>query len=209
MRMISRILAWVFCFALGAGCGADEDVSAAKKPANVTGAENQAPEPQPLGVEERSQKKVLDEVVLGGTAPRHREHGQFAEAILRSMYQDGRLGDVLDAFAFRTPKCRIGTYACAALETPARRAGALVALVPSKNLRPTGMDESEFTEKIAKSLKHLIPAPDKSLPYIPLSGEVLYSYKDHHGLSRYLLLREAGDTYRVLALFNARDMITK
>ena len=81
-----------------------------------------------------------------------------------------------------------------------------MALVPSKNLRPTGMDEAAYTHGIGSTLKHLIPAPDKSLPYIPMDGEIMYSYKDHHGLSRYLLLQEAGDTFRVLALFNARDI---
>ena len=149
---------------------------------------------------------ILQEILKESEIPRHKDPATFAKAVLRSLYRDGELRGVLDAMEFRHPRCRIGTYSCAAIETLPRRVGALVALLPGANLRPTGMDAKLFEEKIESSLRILEPAPDKALPYIPAEGEALFTYEDHHGLTRYLLLERAGRTWRILALASASEI---
>ena len=149
---------------------------------------------------------ILQEILKESEIPRHKDPATFAKAVLRSLYRDGELRGVLDAMEFRHPRCRIGTYSCAAIETLPRRVGALVALLPGSNLKPTGMDAKVFEEKIENSLRLLEPAPDKALPYIPAEGESLFTYEDHHGLTRYLLLERAGRTWRILALASASEI---
>jgi hypothetical protein len=62
------------------------------------------------------------------------------------------------------------------------------------------MDAERFEAEVASTLTHLIPAPDRAIPYTPDPGEVLYQFHDHHGVPRYIVLRAAGDIWKVVAL---------
>ena len=79
-------------------------------------------------------------------------------------------------------------------------------MVPNHELRPDGMTEERYQADIAPTLRELVPAPDKALPYIPKTGERLMTFLDHYGLNRYLLLLRAGDTWRVVCLGSADQL---
>ena len=182
-------------------CGSDEPEVSEAVPSPVLvdpGQETQGDEPT-------LKKGILEEILKNSEAPSEKDPKDYALAVLRGLYRDGELRGVLDAFAWRRSGCRIGTYSCNAIETLPRRVGAIVAMIPSVNLRPAGMDAKAFETEIEGTLRILEPAPDKALPYIPGEGEGLLTYRDHHGLNRYLLLIRAGSTWRIGALAGGAD----
>lgn len=202
MRDFIHAVLWAGFAILVAGCGEEESqvVENSAPLLEISSGEGEKQD------ESTQSKGILQEILKDSVTPSEKEPRAYAVTVLRSLYRDGELRGVLDAFAWRRSGCRVGTYACNAIETLPRRVGALVAMVPSENLRPSGMDAQRFEAEIEATLRVLEPAPDKALPYIPAEGEVLLTYRDHHGLNRYLLLIRAGSTWRIGALAGGSDL---
>ena len=153
-----------------------------------------------------SARSILDDILGQPQRLRATEAVAFARAFLDALYRRGDIATAVAHVAWSSPHCRIGVFACSELTTPARRAGALVALVPSERLRPTGMAVAEFERRIGDSIQRLAPAPDRAMPYAPAPDEELIRYADHHGLIQYLVLRRAGRSWRVVALGRAEHV---
>ena len=201
-RHFIHAVLWAGFAILVAGCGEEESQVVENSGPLLENSSGEGEKPD----QSTQSKGILQEILKDSVTPSEKEPQAYAVTVLRSLYRDGELRGVLDAFAWRRSGCRVGTYACNAIETLPRRVGALVAMVPSENLRPTGMDAQRFEAEIESTLRVLEPAPDKALPYIPAEGEVLLTYRDHHGLNRYLLLIRAGSTWRIGALAGGSDL---
>lgn len=150
------------------------------------------PEAKVIGILERllaNPKKIMDE-----------DPQTVAKQFIEAAFRDGDLATVIESIAWEHPRCRIGVFRCAELDNPAHRVGAVLALVPSEKLAPVAMDPEAFERDIAQSLTIMTPAPDKELPYVPKNREALFSFQDHHGMTRYLLLSGAGKTWRVASM---------
>jgi hypothetical protein len=115
------------------------------------------------------------------------------------MYRHGNVAAAMGAMYWSHPRCRVGIFPCEELDSTARRVGALVAMIPSRRLRPTGMREEAFQERIAGTVRELVPAPDKALPYEVRRGEALLRFLDHHGMVRHLVLKKTKKSWRVIA----------
>ena len=200
IRKIPNIALLALLFLWGLGCGGEEPVA------------EQSPLPKLSSSSKKEvggngeEKGILADIVKESAPLRAKGAKDFAVSVLRGLYRDGELRGVLDAFEWRHSRCRMGSYPCAAIETMPRRVGALVAMVPSQNLRPKGMDVKVYEKEIEATLRGLEPAPDKALPYIPGNRERLFAFNDHHGLPRYLLLERAGSTWKILAIAGASDL---
>lgn len=189
---------WILCIAAN-GCDSADSIpsdetntAGDERPLGVIPVASGPPEAKVVGILDRllvNPKKIVDE-------DPQRVAIQFIEAAFR----DADLATVIATIAWDHPRCRIGVFRCAELEGPAHRVGAVLALVPSEKLAPVAMDPEVFERDIAQTLQILTPAPDKELPYVPKSREALFSFQDHHGMPRYLLLSGAGKTWRVASM---------
>jgi len=155
---------------------------------------------------DHSEIGILQEIL--GEAKRIKEADplKYAHAFVACLYRVGDIATAIDSISWQHSLCRIGHYQCKDLSTKPRRVGALVSMVPNHEMRPDGMSDSQYQSQIAPTLRELVPAPDKALPYIPKNGERLMTFLDHYGLNRYILLHRAGDTWRVVSLGSADQL---
>ena len=142
---------------------------------------------------------ILAEILAQPITIRAKEPVEFGRKWVEAMYRHGNVAAAMDAMYWTHPRCRVGVFPCEELDSRARRVGALVAMIPSRSLRPTGMREDAFQERIAGTVRELVPAPDKALPYEVRRGEALLRFLDHHGMVRHLVLKEAKKSWRVIA----------
>jgi hypothetical protein len=152
---------------------------------------------------DHSEVGILQEILGEPKRIKESDPLRYAQAFVSCLYRDGDIATAMDSIAWQHSLCRIGQYQCNDLSIVPRRVGALVSMVPNHELRPDGMSAEMYQANIAPTLRELVPAPDKALPYIPKTGERLMTFSDHYGLTRYLLLRRAGDTWRVVGLGSA------
>ena len=145
---------------------------------------------------------ILGEILGEPKLIKERDSRDFALAYLRAFFRDGDIATAIEATYWAHARCRVGVFPCSELGTTARRVGALVPLVPSADLRPTGMDRDLFESAVSASLVRLepgaLPPDEPELPYDPKPGEALFRFLDHHLMPRALLLVRAGTTWKVV-----------
>ncbi len=142
---------------------------------------------------------ILAEILAQPISIRARKPVEFGRKWVEAMYRHGNVAAAMEAMYWSHPRCRVGVFPCSELDSKARRVGALVAMIPSRSLRPTGMREEAYQERIAETVRELVPAPDKALPYELRQGESLLRFLDHHGMVRHLVLKRARKSWRVIA----------
>jgi len=155
---------------------------------------------------DHSEIGILQEILGEPKRIKESDPLKYAQAFVSCLYRDGDIATAIDSISWQHSLCRVGHYQCKDLSIKPRRVGALVSMVPNHELRPDGMTEERYQADIAPTLRELVPAPDKALPYIPKTGERLMTFLDHYGLNRYLLLQRAGDTWRVVCLGSADQL---
>lgn len=196
--------AWI----VGLTCGCEADVDDSDAAVEVASAEAASASAHVEGPEREVRIGVLDEILREPKALEASDPVGFARAFLESLFGDGDVATAMGAIDWSAPHCRIGVFRCKELTDKAHRVGSLVALVPSARLRPGGMEDTAFSDTVGKNIRRLLPAPDKAMPYIPRADEALVEFENHYRLPRYLLLRAAGKSWRVVA-FGRKDQLPK